>query len=83
MLKYYGWFISTTKSSVGFFFFFFFFLGWVGRGVVLTTLILCGKGGSPFYLRKTAAAVRAALPTPTSAYSIVFVCPNNGMTARV
>ena len=44
-----------------------------------TSFIPCGKLGSP-YLGKATAAARAALPVPNSARGI-FVCPNKGMVA--
>ena len=46
-----------------------------------TSLIFCGKFGSP-YLGKVTAAARAALPISISVRSI-FVCPNNGMATSV
>ena len=44
-----------------------------------TSFIPCGKVGSP-YADKATAAARAALPIPNSACGI-FVCPNKGMAA--
>ena len=44
-----------------------------------TSLIPCVKFGSS-YLGKATRATRAALPIPTSVYSI-FPCPNNGVAA--
>lgn len=46
-----------------------------------TSLILCGKYGSP-YLAKANAATRAMLPTPYGVCSI-FVCLSNGVAASV
>ena len=45
-----------------------------------TSLMPCGKFGSP-YLGQTTTAARAALPIPNSACGI-FVCPNGGMAAN-
>ena len=46
----------------------------------MTSLIACGKFGSP-YPGKATAAARAALPIPNSACG-VFVYPNKGMAAN-
>ena len=46
-----------------------------------SSLIPCGKFGSP-YLGKATAAARAALPIPNSACGI-FVCPNKVTAANV